>query len=205
MSPPPDSAIAGRSRLAPRFGGATFGLRHRVLRLGFRLAWLVLARWTPPQLHAWRRLLLRMCGADLAPTARVYSDVVVWWPPYLSMGEHASMGPGVICYNVGRVTVGALAVVSQRAHLCSGTHDCDDEDFPLRARPIVIGARSWVAAESFVGPGVTIGEGAVLGARGVAFRDLHPWTIYAGNPAQPIRKRRSPFSGHARPAQEASA
>jgi putative colanic acid biosynthesis acetyltransferase WcaF len=53
----------------------------------------------------------------------------------------------------------------------------------------VLGARSWVAAGAFVGPGVTLGEGAVLGARGVAFGDLEPWTVYIGNPAREIRKR----------------
>jgi hypothetical protein len=49
---------------------------------------------------------------------------------------------------------------------------------------------SWVAAEAFVGPGVTIGEGAVLGARGCAFRDLEPWTVYAGNPARRLKLRK---------------
>ena len=48
---------------------------------------------------------------------------------------------------------------------------------------------SWVAAEAFVGPGVTMGEGAVLGARAVAFSDLAPWTVYVGNPAKPIKTR----------------
>jgi putative colanic acid biosynthesis acetyltransferase WcaF len=53
----------------------------------------------------------------------------------------------------------------------------------------VIEPQAWVAAEAFVGPGVTVGEGAVLGARGVAFKALEPWTVYAGNPAQPLKKR----------------
>jgi putative colanic acid biosynthesis acetyltransferase WcaF len=47
-----------------------------------------------------------------------------------------------------------------------------------------------VAAEAFVGPGVTLGDGAVLGARGVAFADLEPWTVYIGNPMREVRKRR---------------
>jgi len=64
----------------------------------------------------------------------------------------------------------------------------------LITRPIVLGEKAWIAAEAFVGPGVTVGEGAVLGARGVAMRDLEPWTVYRGNPAQPVkmRKLRSP-------------
>ena len=98
---------------------------------------------------------------------------------------------------MGRVTIGAYAVVSQGAHLCAGTHDVEDAAFQLVARPIVIGARAWVAAEAFVGPGVTIGEGAVLGARACAMRDVAAWTICSGNPASVIRARRIRFDARA--------
>jgi len=83
-----------------------------------------------------------------------------------------------------------FALVSQGAHLCAGNHDIDDPEFKLFSKPIVLGAYSWVAADAFVAPGVTVGEGAVLGARGVAFGDLQPWTLYLGNPAVPKRKRK---------------
>jgi putative colanic acid biosynthesis acetyltransferase WcaF len=88
-----------------------------------------------------------------------------------------------------RVTIGAFAVISQGAQLCGGTHLVDSPDFQLVTRPIAVGAHAWIAADAFVGPGVRVGEGAVLGARAVAFRDLEPWTIYAGNPARPLRTR----------------
>jgi putative colanic acid biosynthesis acetyltransferase WcaF len=81
------------------------------------------------------------------------------------------------------------AVVSQGTHLCAGSHDIDDPNLQLITKPITIGERAWIAAEAFVGPGVTVGEGAVLGARGVAFRDLEAWTVYAGNPAAAKRRR----------------
>jgi putative colanic acid biosynthesis acetyltransferase WcaF len=106
------------------------------------------------------------------------------------MGTDASLGPNVNCYNMASICLQKGVVVSQGAHLCAGTHDIDDPDFQLVAKPIVIGAHAWIAAESFVGPGVTVGAGAVLGARGVAFRDLDPWTVYVGNRATPIRMRR---------------
>ena len=74
--------------------------------------------------------------------------------------------------------------------MCAGTHAIDDPHFQLYARPITIGVRAWIAAEAFVSPGVTVGEGAVLGARGVATGDLLPWTVYRGNPAVVLRTRR---------------
>ncbi|MDF0490942.1 hypothetical protein PX554_22715 [Sphingomonas sp. H39-1-10] len=95
------------------------------------------------------------------------------------------------------ISIGAYAVISQGAHLCSGTHDVDSPHFQLRARPITIGRRAWIAAEAFVGPGVVVGEGAVLGARGCAMRSLEPWIIYSGNPATPLRARRGRFEEQA--------
>lgn len=173
----------------PFAGAPSFPLRHRLLRLGFAIVWLVLARWTPPAWRRWRNLVLRLFGADLHPTANIYSSARVWYPPGLEMAAYASLGPGVICYNMARITLGERAVVSQRAHLCCGDHDIDGTEFALVRRPIHIGAQAWVAAEAFVGPGVTLGDGAVLGARAVAFRDLEPWTIHIGNPARLHRRR----------------
>lgn len=174
-------------------GGPSFALSNRLHRLAWGIAWLLLARWTPPPMRGWRRWLLRRFGAQVAPTANVYGSARIWSPANLVIGDHAAIGPGAIVYSMARVTIGPHAIISQRAHLCAGTHDIEDAAFQLQARPITIGARAWIAAEAFVGPGVSIGEGAVLGARGCAMRDLAPWTVYGGNPAAVLRARRIRF------------
>jgi putative colanic acid biosynthesis acetyltransferase WcaF len=174
----------------PFFSGApTFPLSHRLHRAAFQLAWLLLARWTPPPLRAWRAAILNVFGADVDPTANVYPSARVWYPPNLVVRERAVMGPGVICYCMDKITIGQRTVISQRSHLCAGTHNVDDADFSLQTAPITIGADAWVASEAFVGPGVTVGDGAVLGARAVTVKDLAPWSIYAGNPARMLRRR----------------
>lgn len=170
-------------------GSPTFPLSHRLHRAAFQLAWLLLARWTPPALRAWRAAILNVFGADVDPTANVYPSARVWYPPNLVVRAHAVMGPAVICYSMDKITIGRCAVVSQRSHLCAGTHDVDDADFPLQTAPITIGDNAWVAADAFVGPGVSLGEGAVLGARAVTVKNLAPWSIYAGNPARLLRRR----------------
>jgi putative colanic acid biosynthesis acetyltransferase WcaF len=174
---------------APLYGGPTFSLSNRLARALWNVTWLTLAAWTPSPCTPWRRGLLRLFGARLSATAIVRSSARIWWPGHLEMGEHASLGPGVICYNVAPVTLADGAIVSQRVHLCTAGHDIDDVGFPLVTRPISVGRKAWLAAEAFVGPGVTVGEGAVLGARGVAMRDLTPHTVYAGNPARALRLR----------------
>lgn len=178
---------AARSR--PLEGGASFSLRNRLVRVIWGAAWLVLARFTPPPLHAWRRLLLRLFGAQVGAGARVHGSAIVWLPANLALGPGVLIGPGARIYNQGPIAIGARTVISQRAHLCASSHDLRDPDFQLVLRPIAIGAGCWVAAEAFVGPGVTMGDGAVLAARGALFRDAAAGTVYGGNPAIPLKPR----------------
>lgn len=183
--------ILNAGRANPLTGGASFSLSNRLYRALWILTWLLLARWTPRPLRAWRRFLLRSFGARMGQGADVRGAAKVWSPSNLIMHDYALVGPGVHCYNMATVELGRFVVISQRAHICGGTHEIDEPTMQLRARPIRIGAHAWVAAEAFVGPGVTIGEGTVLGARGVATRDLEPWSVYAGNPARWIKARRN--------------
>ena len=178
-------------RSNPRQGGPSFSLGNRLLRLAWSTVWTLFGIWTPVPLHGWRRFLVRLFGGRIAATAKIYPGVAIWTPRNLEMQDYSCLGAGVVCYAMDRVTMEPYALVSQRAHLCCGTHDIDNPNFPLYAKPIHIGRNAWVASEAFVGPGVAVGEGAVLGARGVATRNLDPWTVYAGNPAKPIRKRAS--------------
>ena len=176
-------------RVLPIEGGASFPLQHRLFRAAWNLTWVLLVSWTPPPLHKWRRLILCCFGARIAPTARVYSTAKIWYPPNLVMEDHACLGPFVTCYSMAQIKLGRYATVSQRTHLCAGSHDIEDPGFRVIARPISIGERAWIAAEAFVGPGVTVGEGAVVGARSVLFKDLLPWEICVGNPARVIGRR----------------
>ena len=169
----------------PRRGGPSFSLADRLYRLAWGITWTLLARWTPPPFKPWRRLLLRLFGARMGEGSDVRSTATVWSPRNLTMGRHSTIGLGAHCYSMAPIELGEFVVVSQRAHLCAGTHDTETQAMQLYARPIRIGSNAWIAAEAFVGPGVTIGEGAVLGARGVAVRDVEPWAVYAGYPAEP--------------------
>ena len=80
-------------------------------------------------------------------------------------------------------------VVSQGANLCTASHDISDSQMALITKPIIIENRAWVASDAFVGMGVTIGEGAVVGARAAVFKDVEAWTVVGGNPARFLKKR----------------
>jgi putative colanic acid biosynthesis acetyltransferase WcaF len=109
------------------------------------------------------------------------------------MHDKSTLGPGVDCYTMAHIELGEYSVVSQRVFLCTGTHDIHRPAFQIYSKPIKIGAHAWICAEAFVGPGVTVGEGAVLAARAVTFKDMEPWSVYLGNPAQ-LSSMRTRFS-----------
>ena len=175
--------------LADAHTGPSFPLGNRVARALWNACWLLLFRPSPRPMHGWRNLLLRVFGAKIARGCHIYPGVRVWAPWNLICLEQAGIGDGAILYNQAPITLGKCSVVSQGAHLCCGTHDYESPGFELITVPIVVGDHAWLAAECFVHPGVTIGEGAIIGARSVVLHDMPGWTVCAGNPCKPLKPR----------------
>lgn len=162
----------------------------KALRFLWMLTWTLLARPLPKSMgRRWKILLLKAFGAKVAWSVNVYSSATVFKPWLLEMDEYACLAGGVDCYNAAPIKIGAYAVVSQRAFLCTAGHDITNVHHPQTEAPIIIAPRAWVAAEAYVNMGVTIGEGAVVGARAAVFKDVEPWTVVGGNPAKFIKKR----------------
>ena len=145
--------------------------------------------WTPRPLWSWRRFVLRLFGARIGRDVHLYPSVRIAIPWNVDIQEEASVGDGAILYSLGPIHIGRQATVSQGAHLCAGTHDYNRPDMPLIKASIWIGNGVWICAEAFVGPGVRIGDGSILGARAVAMKNIADRSIAAGNPARVVRER----------------
>lgn len=164
--------------------------RHQIVRLVWNIVWTVFARPLPRSIGSgWKRFLLRMFGAKIHPSAVVYSSANVYYPANLEMEAYSCLASEVDCYNVALIKIGANSTVSQGAYLCTASHDITNPLNPLITAPIVIEDQAWIAANAFVGMGVTIGQGGVVGARAAVFKDVEPWTVVGGNPAKFIKKR----------------
>lgn len=168
----------------------SFSVSNRVLRAVWMLVWCSLFRYSPRPLHTWRAFLLRLFGAKVGRHVHVYPKVNVWAPWNLVVGDYVGIADGVELYNILPIWIGDRCVVSQRAYLCTGSHDIDSQNFQLVAKPIVLEPYVWVCAQAFVGPGVRLAQGAVIGAGAVLTKSVDvPWSVWAGNPARYVRAR----------------
>lgn len=163
---------------------------NKVYRMTWTIVWTICCRWLPRSLgNSWKCFILRCFGAKIQKGAMVYSSAKIYCPYNLTMKKGARMDMGVNCYNVAMVTMEENSTVSQGASLFPGSHDISNPLSPMVGSPILLCRGSWVAAQAFVGVGVKIGEGAVVGARAAVFKDVEPWTVVGGNPAKIIKKR----------------
>lgn len=170
--------------------------KEKIGRAMWMLLRLPLFRCSWHNWYAWRRFVLRAFGASIAPECTIRPTAHIEIPWLLEMGRGATLGDHTVVYNLGKVRIGARTTLSQFAHLCAGSHDMTRADLPLLRPPITIGDDCWIAADAFVGPGVTVAEGTVLGARSSLFADTEPWSVYLGSPAKRARSRERPAPAH---------
>lgn len=160
--------------------------------LAIRLVWGLcqpLFRFSPRLAWGWRRMLLRLFGARIGRNVHIFPNVKILIPWTITIGDGSAVGDGATLYGLGPISIGARVTVSQGAHLCAGTHDWRDPAMPLIKSSITVGDGAWICADAFVGPDVTIGAGAIIGARAVAVRNIGDNLIAVGNPAQIVRSR----------------
>ncbi len=143
--------------------------------------------------------LLRCFGAQIGTGVRIKPGLKVKFPWRLVVGEFVWLGENCWIDNVAMVTIDSHTCLSQDVYLCTGNHDWSSQTFDLQDAPIHIGESCWIAARAMVGPGVEVGQGAVLCLGSVTGRSLAPMTIYAGNPAQPIKARKLPLAAVGNP------
>ncbi|MVM38080.1 colanic acid biosynthesis acetyltransferase WcaF [Spirosoma sp. HMF3257] len=171
------------------FTGPSFSLKNRIARFIWGLVSIVFFRLSPKPLHGWRAFILRCFGAKISKGVHIYPGVKIWAPWNLILKEESGIANGVILYSMDTITIGRRTVISQGTHLCAGTHDYTKPGFPLVTKSIYIGDHVWIAAESFVHPGVSIGDGCVIGARSVVTKNMPAWMICAGHPCVPLKER----------------
>jgi putative colanic acid biosynthesis acetyltransferase WcaF len=141
-------------------------------------------------MYGWRRFLLRAFGARIGKDVIIRPTVRITYPWKLEIGDRSWVGDYAELYNLGEISIGVDAVVSQYAYLCTGSHDFTTPSFDIYAKPIRVEDEAWVAAGAFIHPGVTISRGSIVGARAVVTRTTRDYYLHVGAPAIPVKDRR---------------
>ena len=166
-----------------------FTTREKIKRLLWNIVQASLFRFSPRRADGWRAMLLRCFGARIGRVELLRNTVRVEVPWNLDIGDDVQLGDEVYLYSLGPITVGKRTIISQFTHICAGTHDFERLDFPLVRIPVKIGQDCWVATDTYIAPGVTIGDGTVVGARANVVRDLPEWSVCVGSPARAVKPR----------------
>jgi putative colanic acid biosynthesis acetyltransferase WcaF len=166
---------------------------HRGRSAFMVVLWDLVQTWlihlSPHSFYGWRRFLYRLFGATIGKKVLIRKSVICNYPWNLSIGDYSWIGDQVNLYALEKIIIAKQVVISQQAYLCTGTHNHEAVRFSLIVKSICIETSAWVALGALVMPGVTVGEGALIGARAVLTKDAKPWTIYQGIPAQPVGER----------------
>jgi putative colanic acid biosynthesis acetyltransferase WcaF len=147
---------------------------------------LLFAPWFPIP-SALKGAALRAFGAKIGTGVVIRSRVNITFPWRLEVGDHVWIGDEVLILSLAPVRIGSNCCLSQRAFLCTGSHDHRKESFDLITRPIVLGEGCWVGANVFIGPGVTLAPSTTCAAGAVVVKDAGPDEVIGGNPAKHLR------------------
>lgn len=134
-----------------------------------------------------RVAFLRMFGAKIGQRVVIRSNVNITFPWFVEIGDDVWLGDDVCILSLASVSVENDVCISQRAFLCTGSHDFRSRTFDLVTRPIMIRRGSWIAAQAFIGPGVEVGEGSVVSAGAVVHDPVPPRALVRGNPAVVVK------------------
>lgn len=132
---------------------------------------LLFAPWFPIPSFL-KRAALRLFGAKVGKGVVIRSRVNITFPWKLTIGDHVWIGDEVLILSLASVTIGSHVCISQRAFLCTGSHRFSSENFDLVTEPISIGEGSWIAANVFICPGVTLAPGTQCKAGAVVSKSV---------------------------------
>jgi putative colanic acid biosynthesis acetyltransferase WcaF len=161
----------------------------RLRELMWLMVSLILFRLCPLSLSSLKCALLRAFGARVGRAVTIKPQIKITFPWKLTIGDHVWLGEECWLLNLERIAIGNNACISQRAFLCTGSHNYKSPSFDLIVKPITVEDGAWLGAGCWVGPGVTVRSHAVLAAGSVTSEDLEPFGIYRGNPAVFVRSR----------------
>ncbi|MEM0967764.1 MAG: WcaF family extracellular polysaccharide biosynthesis acetyltransferase [Verrucomicrobiota bacterium] len=136
-----------------------------------------------PYPSAFKVWLLRRFGAQVGKGVVIHPQVNIKFPWRLQIGDHSWIGEEACLLSLAEIKIGAHCCLSQRSFLCTGSHAFHAPAFDLKVAPITIEDHCWIAAQVFVGKGVSIGQHSLVSTGSVVTENVPPGSYVEGNPA----------------------
>ena len=132
------------------------------------------------------RELFAELGADSFVEAPFHCD----YGANVRMGSECFLNFNVVILDCAAVTIGDRAQIGPGVQLLAADHPRDPGERARKvelAKPVSIGADTWIGAGAIVCPGVSIGDGSIIGAGAIVTRDIPAGVVAAGNPCRVLR------------------
>jgi len=134
--------------------------------------------------------ILRLFGAKIGEGVVMNKpNVNIKYPWKLTIGDHSWLGENSWIYNMDEVVIGANVNIAQGVMLLTGNHNIKSTKFEVFTKPITVEEGCFIGAHAVICPGVTCHSHSVLTVNSTARKDMQAYTIYSGNPAEPIGTR----------------
>ena len=170
-----------------KFENFNENLIYKYKRYVWFIIWILFFRFSPFFLYGWRNFILKIFGAQIGKNVHIYPSCKIYSPWNLIMLDNSTLGRDVDCYSYAKIKIGRNSAVSQRSFLCAASRNYKKKNRPIIVAEIEIGDNCWVAAESFIAPGVKIANDSVVLARSVLTKSFEPGSLIAGHPAKKIK------------------
>jgi acetyltransferase-like isoleucine patch superfamily enzyme len=136
-----------------------------------------------------RRNGLTNKGARISETAEIGQVDISGRYKLLSIGSESFLGRVKIAVHE-EVKIGSRVCINDGVEILTASHDVTDPSWKEVKAKIIIDDYVWIGTGAMILPGVTIGRGAVVGARAVVSKAVAPGDIVVGNPARPVTRKR---------------
>ena len=136
-----------------------------------------------------RKIVLRLLGAQIDRSAVLYGGFEIRSPRKLKIGANSCIGHKATLDARGGLTIGNNVNFSSEVMIWTAQHDYRDPMFGTDFKPVTIGDYVWLGPRCIILPGVTVGEGAVVAAGAVVTKDVEPYIVVGGVPAKQIGTR----------------
>jgi len=133
--------------------------------------------------------LIKLCGGKATFKTHIDRGNLFIAPGNIEIGEDVSIGKNNLFQSRDKIIIGDHVNISGYSYFLTGSHDVQSSDFKSIYAPIRIGNYVWIGTNCTILPGVTIGDGAVIGAGSVVTKDIPSYKIAVGSPAKPIADR----------------